>query len=230
MSRDDRASQKKPNKPIVSHVIRPAGLLTRCYSYSSTLIGAVIGGKSAMNPAWNILFGILVVASSAAAAYLINVSRERLWLRSKKSEDLYYKAEEAYGDLSNFFRDRYDLAQMTIYPRNGLEMPTIGRQVVDLRILVGLYFPALGANLSAVVAATGTAFDRLRLAEASDESNRERALHDLDFAVSNVKDAFDQFKNSILTAGRIDNIGKASDAVFNRARRVQSQRVFSLAA
>jgi hypothetical protein len=183
-----------------------------------------------MNPVWNIVFGILVVACSAMATYIISISRERLWLRSKKSEELYHKAEEVYVDLSSFFTERYDLTQMAMYPRSGSELSTLNRHIVDLRILVGLYFPDLGSNLSAVLAAIATAFDRLRLAEASDESNREHALQALDFALSSLKDSLDQFKNNILSIGRVDKIGRVFDMVLNRTRHGQSERVLSVAA
>lgn len=181
-----------------------------------------------MNPTWNVLFGMLVVACSAMATYMISVSRERLWLRSKKSEDLYHKAEEVRYELSHFFRERYDLSLMAVYARNGGEIPRLNRQIVDLRILVGLYFPTLDANLSAAIAAAANAFDRLRLAEASDESNRAHALETLDFAVSGIKDAFDQLQKNILSVGRVDRIGRTSDAVLNRGRRVKAERVLSV--
>ena len=183
-----------------------------------------------MNLGWNVLFGMLVVACSAMATYLISVSRERLWLRSKKAEELYYKAEEVYYELSHFFRGRYDLSLGAVYPRNGSEILKLNRQVVDLRILVGLYFPSLDTNLSAAVAAIATALDRLRLAEASDELNREHALQVLDFAVSGLRDAFDQFQKNVLGVGRVDRVAKISDQVLNHSRRVRSERVLAVAA
>jgi len=182
-----------------------------------------------MNSAWDILFGLLVVASSAVATYAISISRERLWLRSKKSEELYHQTEECHFELSHFFRARYDLAQMVVYPHKAGDIRSLNRQLVGLRVLVGLYFPTLGVNLSAVLAAISTAFDWLARAQASDESNREHALEALDFAVGNVKDSIDQFKNNILAVGRVDRIGKFSDIVLNRGHRAQSQRVFPVA-
>jgi hypothetical protein len=182
-----------------------------------------------MNLAWNVLLGMLVVACSAMATYLISISRERLWLRSKKAEELYHKAEEVCYELSYFFRERYDLSLGIVYARKGGEISNLNRQVVDLKILVGLYFPSIDVNLSAAVAATATAFDRLRLAEASDESNREHALRALDFAVSGAKDAFDQLQKSILGVGQVDRIAKFSDMILNRARQARSRRVLSVA-
>ncbi|MDI9847289.1 hypothetical protein QM467_04340 [Rhodoblastus sp. 17X3] len=162
--------------------------------------------------------------------YLISISRERLWLRSKKSEELYHKAEEAYFDLSAFFRERYELSQMIVNPHDAREITAINRHIVDLKILVGLYFPALGHHLSGVVAATATGFDQLRLAEASDESNRANAMQMLDYAVSGLKDSFDHFKEEILRAGQTDGVGKISDVLFNRSHRRMSERVLSGAA
>ena len=140
-----------------------------------------------MNWAWDILFGLLVVASSAMATCAVSVSRERLWLRSKKSEELYRKTEECYLDLLCFFRETYDLAEIAVYPHNTGDLGKLNRKLAGLRILVGLYFPALEANLSAVLAVISTALDWLARSEASDKSNREQALEALDFAVGNVK-------------------------------------------
>jgi|SRR5208282_691878 len=183
-----------------------------------------------MNLASIVLLGILVVASSSFASYLISVSKERLWLRSKKSEELYHKAEETYIDLCACFRARYELSRMVVNGNAARETASINRHIVDLKILVGLYFPSLSQQLSASLAAMATAFDMLALAEAADESNRDRALHSLDDALCDVKDSFDRFKVGILSSGCVDRTGRISDVLLNRNRRVQSGRVLSVAA
>ena len=56
-----------------------------------------------------VLCGLLIlgaVSGSAAAAYFISISRERLWLKSQKSEELYRRAERTYVDGIAFFRAR----------------------------------------------------------------------------------------------------------------------------
>ncbi len=183
-----------------------------------------------MNIASVFLMGILVVASSALVTYAISVSRERLWLRSKKSEELYHKAEETYLDLCNYFRAHYELSRTVVNQNNARDIAALNRHIVDLKILVGIYFPSLGAQLNGCVSATATAFDMLRLAEAADETNRDRAVHSLDYAVANVKDTFDKFKAGVLSCGRVDRTGRFSDAVMNRGHRAQSERVLSVAA
>ncbi|MGO9391575.1 hypothetical protein [Rhodoblastus sp.] len=183
-----------------------------------------------MNLASIVLLGILVVASSSLATYLISVSRERLWLRSKKSEELYHKAEETYVDLCACFRARYELSRMVVNENTWRDTGAINRHIVDLKILVGLYFPSLGQQLSASLAAMATAFDMLTLAEASDETNRDRALHSLDDALCDVKDSFDRFKVCILDSGCVDRTGKIADMLLNRNRCVQAGRVLSVAA
>jgi hypothetical protein len=180
-----------------------------------------------MNMALNILLAALVVISSAFATYLISVSRERLWLRSKKSEELYRKAEEAYFDLCGFFRARYELSRMIVHPYDGRDIAAINRHIVDLKILVGLYFPALGPRLASVVAATATAFDQLALVERSEGLQRAETLQRLDYAVSTIKDSFDQFKTDILRSGRADRIGRVPDALLNARRHRMSERVLS---
>ncbi len=177
-----------------------------------------------------VLMGIVVVASSALVTYAISVSRERLWLRSKKSEELYHKAEEAYLDLCNYFRAHYELSRTVVNQNNARDIAAINRHIVDLKILVGIYFPSLGPQLNGCISASATAFDMLRLAEAADETNRDEALHSLDFAVSNIEALFDRFKAGVLICGRVDRTGQFSDALMNRRRHAQSERVLSVAA
>jgi hypothetical protein len=176
------------------------------------------------------MLGVFVVISSAMASYFMGVSKERLWLRSKKSEELYHKAEETHLDLYNFFKQNYEISRSVVRQNDGRDIAMINRHIVDLKILVGIYFPSLGPQLSQTVSATATAFDMLRLLQTSDETNRERAFEALDYAVSNLKDSFDRFKAGVLAAGRIDKVGQISDAMLNRGHRAQSDRVFSIAA
>jgi hypothetical protein len=183
-----------------------------------------------MSMALTALLGMLVIAGSAATTYMISISRERLWLKSKKAEELYQKAEETCFDLCGFFRDRYELSQMVLTPHDGREIALINRRIVDLKILVGLYFPGLGHRLAGAVAATATAFDQLRLAQASDFSNRPQTLQMLDYAVSETKDSFERLKADILLAGQIDSVGRIASALFNRRPRQQSERILSAAA
>ena len=135
-----------------------------------------------------IMLGVLVVVSSAMASYFMGVSRERLWLRSRKSEELYHKAEETHLDLYNFFRQNYEISRSVVRQNDGRDIAAINRHIVDLKILVGIYFPSLGPQLAEAVSATATAFDMLRLLQTSDETNRERAFEALDYAVSNLKE------------------------------------------
>jgi hypothetical protein len=150
-----------------------------------------------------------VVCSSAIVTYYISISRERLWLRSQKAEELYRMAEKAFVDGSAFFRARYDQSQMKVFPCLGNELAPLNDDVAELNILVGLYFPALTPELATATNALAVAFDMFRLAQASDMSNRERALQNLDLAVGNIRESFDQFKASVLSFGRIDKGGKA---------------------
>jgi hypothetical protein len=177
-----------------------------------------------------VLSGMFVVAASAIVTYAISVSRERLWLRSKKAEDLYYKAEETYLDLCNYFRAHYDTSRTIVNQNNARDIAAINRHIVDLKILVGIYFPVLGPQLHGCVSALATAFDMLRLAEAADDTNLDRAFHSLDFAVGNVKDSFDRLKLGILASGGVDRTGRIWDRLLNHGRRVQSERVLSVAA
>jgi len=164
--------------------------------------------------------GLLIlgaVCGSAAAAYFISISRERLWLQSQKSEELYRRAEKTYVDGLAYFRARYDLAQNKTYPRASDDLSMLNDDVSELNILVGLYFPALGPQLANATNSLAVAFDCLRLAEAADLNNRERALDTLDLAVGAIREAFDQLKSGALRRGRIERQRPALPAPARRA-------------
>jgi hypothetical protein len=99
---------------------------------------------------------------------------------------------------------RYDIAQTRTFPRAADDLTALNEDISELNILVGLYFPALGAQLAAATNSLAVAFDSLRLAEAADVNNRERALDNLDMAVGGIREAFDQLKGAALSRGRIE--------------------------
>jgi hypothetical protein len=154
-----------------------------------------------------IFYGLLissVICGSAIVTYFISISRERLWLRSQKAEDLYRRAEKTDVDGLAFFRARYDMTQGKIFPRANNDLSALNEDVAELNILVGLYFPSLALHLATATNSLAVAFDMLRLAEAADGNNRERALDNLDLAVGAIREAFDQLKGAALNRGQIE--------------------------
>jgi hypothetical protein len=180
-----------------------------------------------MNIVEDALLFVSVIGASTIASYAVNVSRERLWLRSKKTEDIYFKADELGHQLSFFFKSRYDLVQLKTSPRESQDIRALNRQLSELNVLVGLYLPALGGSLSAVLAATSSAFHWLGIAETSTEVDKEHAFHSLDFAVCEIKSAVDNFKKQALCVGSVDGVGKIYDLVLNYRRRVQANRILA---
>jgi hypothetical protein len=154
-----------------------------------------------------------------------------LWLRSRKSEDLYRRAEKTCVDSLSYFRARYDLCQGKTFPRVDGDLAGLNEDLVELSILVGLYFRALGPHfralgphfralgphLAAAANSLAVARDRLRLAEAADPNNRDRAPDDLDLTVAGLHEAFGQLKAEALTRGRIE---RARPALAVAPRRV----------
>ena len=104
---------------------------------------------------------------------------------------------------SRSFAPGYDLAQVRTFPRAADDLSALNEDVAELNILVGLYFPTLGPQLAVATNSLAVAFDSLRLAEAADLNNRERALDNLDIAVGGIREAFDQLKSAALSRGRI---------------------------
>lgn len=183
-----------------------------------------------MNTVVFAILGVFVVTLSAVATYAINISRERLWLLSQKTEEIYFKSDELCYQLMFFFQNRYDLVQQTTFPREPQDIRALNRQLSELNVLVGLYLPALEGPLSAVLAAASSAFHWLGVAETCEIADKEHALHSLDFSVSETRTAFERLKKEALKVGSVDRIGRVSDLLLHGARRERAQRILAVSA
>ena len=183
-----------------------------------------------MNTVIFVILGVSVVALSAVVSYAVNISRERLWLLSQKTEEIYYKSDELCYQLMFFFQNRYDLVQQTTYPRDAQDIRALNRQLSELNVLVGLYLPALEGSLAAVLAAAGSAFHWLGVAETCAPAEKEHALHSLDFSVSETRNAFERFKKDALKVGSVDRIGRLSDLLLHGSRRERATRILAVSA
>jgi hypothetical protein len=176
-----------------------------------------------------VLFSVFVVFSSAIVTYYINISRERLWIRSKKAEEIYRNTEEIDFKFSQCFGQNYNLIQTAVCKDKSENIFVINSTLVDLNVLVGLYFPSMCGHLSVLVGSVSTAFHWLEVAEATDEANIEHALQSLDLAVASAKDAFNQFKTNVLSVGSVGRIGISSNFLPKRRAGAQPHRVVSVA-
>ena len=85
--------------------------------------------------------GIFAVSGSALVTYTVAVSRQRVWLKRKKSEELFRTAEETYLDLYDYFRPHYEMRRTSVKPNVSCDIAEVKRHIVDMKTLVGVYFP-----------------------------------------------------------------------------------------
>ena len=111
--------------------------------------------------------GVLVVFTSAFTSLIIANWKERLWLKAKKSEDLYYKTEQLFHAFYNLFRNINTVQDAVAKLHNVNGLANIESRMLDLKIQVGIYFPGLEGKFKVVLSATSTAYDALeRVADA----------------------------------------------------------------
>jgi hypothetical protein len=156
-------------------------------------------------------FAFMLVTAGLSAVmaglvtYKVNESKEARSFRGKKAEELYRAVEAFDRELSRFFDPRCAIADSS--RRAGVSsddaLQIAGARLVDAKMLVGFYFPALSSALARCVAAVATAHASLRLWESADAANRDDLLEGFDRDVVAVKDSLESFKAAIIDSGRV---------------------------
>ncbi len=154
-------------------------------------------------------FMLVTAALSAVMAglvtYKVNESKEARSFRGAKAEELYRAVEAFDRELSRFFDPRCAIADSS--RRAGVSgddaLQIAGAKLVDAKMLVGFYFPALSSSLARCVAAVATAHASLRLWESAGAANRDDLLEGFDRDVVAVKDSLESFKAAIIDSGRV---------------------------
>jgi hypothetical protein len=169
------------------------------------------------------LFMTIILSAVAAAmiTFRINESRESKHFIGKKAEELYCSAEAVDRELSRYFGDRYSILGFN-QRGAGLETDALqraGAKLVEAKMLVGFYFPALSSTLARTIAAATTAHASLRAWERSDEVVSDELLVRLDKDIVDLKDALESFKGAIIDDGRGLN-RPTRRAIFKRQERL----------
>jgi hypothetical protein len=142
---------------------------------------------------------LLTVLSSASAAayvtYYLNLSRERLFFLSQKSEELYQTVEALDAELINYYADQYSLLGGPTMAAEGRALATASRLFSTSRMLIGLYFPALAPELTRLSAATSSAQHCLKRSE--DMPGSTEHLEVLDSTIYELKAAFNALERGI---------------------------------
>lgn len=163
---------------------------------------------------------ITVIVSAVMAGlvtYKINVSRESQCFIGRKAEELYCSAESIDRELSRFFGERYSLVQSDRRAAacGDDDLQRAGLKLVNAKMLVGFYFPALSPALARTIAAVTTAHVSLRLWEEALSPGRDALLAGLDKDIVALKDALEAFKAAIIDNGRSAS-QRAAFALFRR--------------
>lgn len=141
-----------------------------------------------------------IIAAALVSAY-VNVSRERLWLRAKKAEDLYRAVEDAQASMATAFAAKLDLAKGR--PPQSFAQEAIIRGLTDVKVAVALYFPEVRRELACVDAGARTLVAALHSIETYETNGVHDQICNLDDAICNLRDAFEMLKGAVLRAAEI---------------------------
>lgn len=150
---------------------------------------------------------VTIVISAVMAglvSYKVNESKDAKGFIGKKAEELYCDVEAVDRELSRFFGDRYALVESERRAGDaGVEaLQSAGAMLVNVKMLVGFYFPSLSPTLARTIAAVTTAHGALKQWERSGPAARDALLIALDRDVAALKDALESFKAAIIESGR----------------------------
>jgi len=153
---------------------------------------------------------VLVTAGLSAVmaglvTYRVNESKEARSFRGRKAEELYGAVEAIDRELSRFFDSRCAIADSSrrVGASSDDRLDIAGAKLVDAKMLVGFYFPALSSALARCIAAVATAHASLRLWECAGGADRDDLLEGFDRDVVAVKDSLESFKAAIIDSGRL---------------------------
>ena len=151
---------------------------------------------------------VLTILLSAIAAgystYYLNVSKDKLWFKRRKAEELYCAVQSLDRELSSFFGARYSLmgnnTRGSEVEREALRRA--GEHLVTAKMLIGFYFPSISSVLARTIAAVASAHQSLKSLEAAHTEDRQQLLAVLDNAVAMLKDSLEALEASIVDLNR----------------------------
>jgi hypothetical protein len=185
-----------------------------------------------MDTAYLVLTVVLSAIAAGCSTYYLNVSKDRLWFKHRKAEELYCTVQSLDRELSSFFGTRYSLMGDNT-PSSGPEKEALrraGEHLVTAKMLIGFYFPSISSALARTIAAVASAHQSLKALEAAHTEDRQKLLAVLDNAVVMLKDALEGLEASIIDIDRPEAT-RGSPMLFRRpTKQINAGRILRVAA
>lgn len=157
-----------------------------------------------METAYLVLTVLLSAIAAGYSSYCLNVSKDRLWFKRRKAEELYCTVQSLDRELSSFFGTRYSLmgdnTRGSEPERDALRRA--GEHLVNAKMLIGFYFPHISPALARTIAAAASAHRSLKSLEATETEDRQQLLAVLDNAVAMLKDSLEGLEASVIDIHR----------------------------
>ena len=157
-----------------------------------------------METAYLVLTALLGATTAGFSTYYLNISKDRLWFRRRKAEELYCTVQSLDRELSSFFGTRYSLmgdnTRSSEPEKEALRRA--GEHLVTAKMLIGFYFPSISSALARTIAAVASAHQSLKSLEAAHAEDRQQLLAVLDNAVAMLKDSLEGLEASIIDIDR----------------------------
>jgi hypothetical protein len=139
---------------------------------------------------------ITILASAIVSAY-VNVSRERLWLRAAKAEEVYLAIEEAHTSITTKIAAALNLPEGRFM--SAIDLESALQKLCAIKVSVRLYFPEAARELACLEAAAKSLAAELAGVEAAtSRTDYHERVASFDAMLCNFVEALSLLKNKVL--------------------------------
>lgn len=140
---------------------------------------------------------VTIVASALVSSY-INVSRERLWLKAKKAEELYIAIDQTHVSVTTHIAEMLDIYTQTFTRKHDLANSLSSLAPIKMSAL--LYFPEVTRELACVDGSAKSLASALKyLSDRENKDGYDDLLNDLDSAICNFSESLNLLKHKVLS-------------------------------
>ena len=150
-----------------------------------------------------IVISMVTIVMSAVVSAYVNVSRERLWVRAAKAEELCVAIEEAHTSITTKVAAALDLPEGRFV--SAIDLDGVLQKLCSVKVSVRLYFPEAARELACLeAAAKSLAAEMAGAREAAAHGGYREPVGSFDATLCNFVDALSLLKNNILSQAAIE--------------------------
>jgi hypothetical protein len=141
---------------------------------------------------------VVLVPISAVTSLVIANYKERVWLKTKKLEELVYRVEALGVALSDVFRSVYGVESASMRMNDRRAFSRVESKIVELKLQTKIYFPFAYPKLMKVLSAIATTYDALERVTTVKPEEAHAMAEYFDMAHANLKDSLELYQRDLI--------------------------------